>query len=188
MTSRPVRICFCLKGARSWSEFRINFNQCSMRSFQRALVRFNKLWIHFIFIWFVCVSKKPSLPLQMESWVQCLGGCIFSYCRGNFIFFFHFPFWYFKFGVCITAWKRVFGFWLYFYLSKGVSLCSRNRFFAISSIILSHFQLSRIDLPILTSIILIEIVTILVVLVDEFYFWMHHPIKAWIFDFIFAFS
>ena len=25
-----------------------------------------------------------------------------------------------------------------------------------------------------------EIVTFLVVLIDEFYFYMHHPIKAWI--------
>ena len=25
-----------------------------------------------------------------------------------------------------------------------------------------------------------EIVTILVVLIDEFYFYMHHPIKAWL--------
>ena len=30
-----------------------------------------------------------------------------------------------------------------------------------------------------------EIVTILVVLVDEFYFHMHHPIKAWLFEKIF---
>ena len=27
-----------------------------------------------------------------------------------------------------------------------------------------------------------EIVTIPVVLVDEFYFYMHHPIKAWLFE------
>ena len=27
-----------------------------------------------------------------------------------------------------------------------------------------------------------EIVTISVVLVDEFYFYIHHPIKAWLFE------
>ena len=55
-------------------------------------------------------------------------------------------------------------------------------FFAIPSLILSHLELSRINLPKLTSIILTEIVTIPVVLVDEFYFYMHHPIKAWLFE------
>ena len=49
--------------------------------------------------------------------------------------------------------------------------------------ILSHLELSRIHLPKLTSSsILMEIVTIAVVLVDEFYFYMHHPIKAWLFE------
>ena len=47
---------------------------------------------------------------------------------------------------------------------------------------LSHKDLLRIDLPKLTSSILMEIVTISVVLVDEFYFYMHHPIKTWIFE------
>ena len=32
------------------------------------------------------------------------------------------------------------------------------------------------------SKILMEIVTIPVVLVDEFYFYIHHPIKAWLFE------
>ena len=36
-----LRICFCLKRARPWSEFRITFNQYSMKSFQRTLVGFN---------------------------------------------------------------------------------------------------------------------------------------------------
>ena len=55
-------------------------------------------------------------------------------------------------------------------------------FFTITSLILSHLELSRIELPKLTSSILMEIVTIPVVLVDEFYFHMHHPIKAWLFE------
>ena len=44
-------------------------------------------------------------------------------------------------------------------------------------------ELKRIDLLKLTSSsILMEIVTIPVVLVDKFYFYMHHPIKAWLFE------
>ena len=55
-------------------------------------------------------------------------------------------------------------------------------FFCQPSIILSHLELSRIDLPKLTSSILMEIVTIPVVLVDELYFYIHHPTKAWLFE------
>ena len=47
-------------------------------------------------------------------------------------------------------------------------------------IILSHLELSRIDLPKLNSSLLMEIVTIPVGQVDEFY--MHYPIKAWLFE------
>ena len=54
-------------------------------------------------------------------------------------------------------------------------------FFAIPSLILSHLELSRIDLPKLTLSILMKTVTIPVVLVDEFYFYMHHLIKTWLF-------
>ena len=54
-------------------------------------------------------------------------------------------------------------------------------------IILSHLELSRIYLPTLNSSILMEIVTIPVGQVDEFYFYMHYPIKAWLFklDYLF---
>ena len=48
--------------------------------------------------------------------------------------------------------------------------------------ILSHLELSRIDLAKLNSSILMEVVTIPVGQVDEFYFYMHHPIKAWLFE------
>ena len=54
--------------------------------------------------------------------------------------------------------------------------------YGLPSIILSHLELLRIYLPKLTSSILMEIVTISVVLVDEFYFYIHHPIKAWLFE------
>ena len=51
-------------------------------------------------------------------------------------------------------------------------------FFATLLLISSHFVLWRIELPKLTSSILMEIVTILVVLVDQFYliqfYYMHH--------------
>ena len=46
-------------------------------------------------------------------------------------------------------------------------------FFAIPSLILSHLELSKIELLKLTSSILMETVTIPVVLVDQFYFYMH---------------
>ena len=43
-------------------------------------------------------------------------------------------------------------------------------------------ELSRKELPKLSSSILMEIMTIPVVLVDEFYFYMHHLIKVWLFE------
>ena len=70
--------------------------------------------------------------------------------------------------------KRV---WLSSYLftsqRKSHSVPDRD-FFATILLISPHFVLSRIELPKLTSRILMEIVTILVVLVDQFYFYMHH--------------
>ena len=54
--------------------------------------------------------------------------------------------------------------------------------FCWPSIILSHLELLNIDLPKLTSSVLMEIVTVPVVLVDEFFFYMHHPTKAWLFE------
>ena len=55
-------------------------------------------------------------------------------------------------------------------------------FFAIRSLIFSHLELSRTELPKLTSSILMEIVTIPVAIVDQFYFYMHQSIKAWPFE------
>ena len=122
----------------------------------------------------------------MRNRAHHLGGCIFPVPEEIVYSFFNFLFdileYQFKFCLYITAWKREFGLLLYFYLSKRVSLCSRYGLFAIPSIILSHLQLSKIDLPKLNSSFLMEIVTIPVVLVDEFYFNMHHLIKAWIFE------
>ena len=50
-------------------------------------------------------------------------------------------------------------------------------FFAIASFILSYLEVSRINLPKLTSSVLMEVVIIPFVLVDEFYFHMHHTHK-----------
>ena len=61
---------------------------------------------------------------------------------------------------------------------RSYSFCSRGSCMATLLLILSHFELSRIELPKLTSSILMEIVTILVVLVDQFYSYMHQPIKS----------
>ena len=52
----------------------------------------------------------------------------------------------------------------------------------LTMIILYYLELSRIELPKLNSSILMEIVTIPVGQVDEFYFYMHYPIKAWLFE------
>ena len=49
-------------------------------------------------------------------------------------------------------------------------------------IILSHLELLRIDLPKLNSSILMEVINIPVGQVDEFYFYMHHPIKTRLFE------
>ena len=51
-------------------------------------------------------------------------------------------------------------------------------FIAIPSLILSHLELSRIELPKLTSSMLMEIVTIPVILVYKIDFYMHQPIKS----------
>ena len=52
----------------------------------------------------------------------------------------------------------------------------------LTMIILSHLGLLRIGLTKLNSSFLMEIVTIPVGQVDEFYFYMHYPIKAWLFE------
>ena len=55
-------------------------------------------------------------------------------------------------------------------------------FIAIPSLILSYLELSRIELPKLTSSIFMGIVTIPVGLVDQFYFNMNQPMKAWLYE------
>ena len=65
-----LRICFYLNKHKPWLELFFKFNQCRMRPFQRALVGFNNLYIHWSsreFNW-VYMSKIPSPHFQMESW------------------------------------------------------------------------------------------------------------------------
>ena len=115
----------------------------------------------------------------METWAQYLGGCIFSCSRGNSIFFVQFPFWYF--GLSITAWKRRFGFWSYFYFLKeshsvpDMVFLQIFNYFVLFGVIKNRF--TKINFK-----FLIEIVTVPVVLIDELYFYMCNPIKAWLYE------
>ena len=90
----------------------------------------------------------------------------------------------YKFGQCIQTWRRGFVVYDYLFTSQRESHSVPDRdFFATLLLISSHFVLWRIELPKLTSSILMEIVTILVVLDDQFYFYMHHqPIKPYLFE------
>ena len=65
-----LRICFCLKRAKSWLEFSIKsiFNQYSMRSFQRAFMEFNNFWINFIFREFNWVSMSKMSKERLSVW------------------------------------------------------------------------------------------------------------------------
>ena len=65
-----LRICFCLKRAKTWLEFSIKliFNQYSMRSFQRAFVGFNNFWINFIFGEFNWVSMSKMSKECLSVW------------------------------------------------------------------------------------------------------------------------
>ena len=123
------------------------------------------------------MSKMHSLPLQMESLARCLGSCIFPVPEEVVCSFFNILFDLFwakyKFGLCIKP---------YLFTSQRDSHSVPDRaFFATLLLISFHFVLSRIELPKLTSSILMEIVTILVVLVDQFYliqfcYMQHQPI------------
>ena len=129
----------------------------------------------------VCLSKIPSRSFQMESWAHCLAGCIFSCSRGNCIFFFSISF--------LTFWNII----NLAYVSQlgnedlvsDYNFTSQREYHSVPDMgFLLYLQLFC---PIwsyreLTSSILMKIVTIPVVLVDEFYFYMHHPIKTWLFE------
>ena len=117
----------------------------------------------------------------MESLVQCLEGWLFSCSRKLYILF---PISFLIFWNSINLpmyhsletriWFRI----IFLPVKKSLALF-QIWVFCQPSIILSNLELSRINLPKLTSI-LMEIVTIPVVLVDEFCFNMHRPIKAFL--------
>ena len=138
MTSRAVRICFCQERARSWSEFSINFSQNTAwdlsREHWRDLINFESILFLSSLIVHLSETVKylacPSKCGELSSFSRRLYFFLFQRKR---CIFFQIPFWYFgivQIWYITTAWKRGFGFWLYFYLSKRVSLCSRYGFFA----------------------------------------------------------
>ena len=65
-----LRICFCLKRAKSWLEFSIKsiFNRYSIRSFQSSFMGFNNIWIHFIFRKFNWVSMSKMSKECLSVW------------------------------------------------------------------------------------------------------------------------
>ena len=65
-----LKICFCLKRAKHFLEFSVKsiFNQCSMISFQRALVGFNNFWINFVFKEFDWVSMSKMSKEFLSVW------------------------------------------------------------------------------------------------------------------------
>ena len=63
-----LRILFCLNRAKFWLKLSIKFNKYSMRSFQKAMVGFNNLWIHLIFKDYCWVLRR-------------LGSRLFSFSR-----------------------------------------------------------------------------------------------------------
>ena len=160
-----------------------------MSSFYGALLGFNNLQMHsYNLVYIVCLCQKYLVHLS--KWRVQLGfweAVFFPVPEEVVCSFFNIVFDIFwakyKFGLCIKTWRREFGFLRLSFTSQGESHSVPDRiFFATLLLILSHFELSRIELPKLTSSILMEIVTIIVALVDQFYFYMHQPIKPWLFE------
>ena len=126
------------------------------------------------------MSKIPSLPLQMESLAMCLGSCIFFCSKGGCMFVFWAKY---KFGLCIKTWRRGFGCSrLCLYLSKRVSLISRWEFFCYAIAYFAPFWVIKNRVTKIYFKYFMEIVTILVVLVDQFYFCMQQPTTPWLFE------
>ena len=125
--------------SRSWSEFSINFSQntawdLSNREHWWDLINFES--ILFLSSLILCLSKtikylaRPSKwTVEFTVWKVLLFFVPEEIANSFFNFFFDILEQY-KFGLSITAWKQGFGFWLYFYLSKRVSLYSRYGLFA----------------------------------------------------------
>ena len=114
----------------------------------------------------------------MEKLARCLGGCFFP-GREEILYFFNILFdifWDSTNSACVSELGEKGLVYDYLFTSQRESHSVPDMdFFAIPSLILSHLELSRIELPKLISSILMEIVTIQVVVVDQFYFYMHQP-------------
>ena len=152
-----------------------------MRFFQRALVGFNNFWIYFTFRELSCdfMSKIPSPLIPIDSWARGLGSRIFSCFSRNHILFFVIFWNSTNLAMYHSLNKRVW-FAIIFYLSKRFSICFRYGF-SFYCYTLTYFvilmKLSRIELPKLTPSILMEMLIILFLLVDQFYFYTQHPIR-----------
>ena len=152
-----------------------------MRFFQRALVGFNNFWIYFTFRELSCdfMSKIPSPLNPIDSWARGLGSRIFSCFSRNHILFFVIFWNSTNLAMYHSLNKRVW-FAIIFYLSKRFSICFRYGF-SFYCYTLTYFvilmKLSRIELPKLTPSILMEMLIILFLLVDQFYFYTQHPIR-----------
>ena len=152
-----------------------------MRFFQRALVGFNNFWIYFTFRELSCdfMSKIPSPLIPIDSWARGLGSRIFSCFSRNHILFFVIFWNSTNLAMYHSLNKRVW-FAIIFYLSKRFSICFRYGF-SFYCYTLTYFvilmELSRIELPKLTPSILMEMLIILFLLVDQFYFYTQHPIR-----------
>ena len=68
------------------------------------------------------------------------------------------------------------------YLSKRVSVCFKYGFFRCTFIYFVPFGFTENRVTKINLSILMEIVTIPVVRVDQYYFYMHQAIKVWLFQ------
>ena len=123
--------------------------------------------ISYLYCLIVCLcppppSLPPPPPPHMESWVRCLGGCIFpipeeivySFFNGLFDMFLNST----NLAYVSQLGEEDLVYDYLFTSQKGSHSLSDMAFFVIFSLILSHLELSRILFPKLTSSILMETV------------------------------
>ena len=119
----------------------------------------------------------------MESLARCLGGCIFPVPEEVVCSFFNIIFDIFgqntNLAYVTKLGEKSVVVYNHLFTSQREYQSGPDRdFLATILLISSHFVLWRIELPKLTSSILMEVATVLVVLVDQFYliqfYYMHH--------------
>ena len=124
-----------------------------MRSFQKALVGFNNLWIHFLFLYslIVCLCLKylvcPSKwRFELGVWEAVFFPVLeeIAYCFFNFLSDIFWPMYH-------SLEKRI-----WFTCQRESHSVPDMDFLVIPSLILSHLELPRIELSKLTSIIIME--------------------------------